>query len=74
MAEVYGWPPSVVRKLTPAQVRMYTCDPEETIEAKDDWSQFGLVREGNKIISPDNDIAALRKYAEYKRGKSKRNR
>ena len=65
LAEAYGWPPDVCGRLTVAQVMMYLDgDKGGSAEREDDWSQFGLYRDGNSLKGP---AGAMERYVEYRK-------
>jgi len=43
---------------------MYLDRESTSVDRKDDWSQFGLTREGDSLYGPDS---SLEKYMEYRK-------
>ena len=55
--------------MTPAQQAMLcqsAADPEQSADREDDWTAFGLYREGNQLHGP---VEALERYVAYRREK-----
>lgn len=77
LACAYHWTPDQIARLTPAQIEMLAAvlseDERAADTVKDDWTQFGLQRKGDRIIAPpDAPPGALDRYIEHRNKRGER--